>query len=270
MTVSQFSITLEGRRAKYWLGGTGKTLVLLHGNLGDARQHWQPTFNALTNQFQILAPDLPGFGVSDPLPMPSYQAYLSWLTGLFEVLNIGGPVLLMGHAFGGTLSRLYTAENTSLVSRLVLVAGGHVIDVGGCSRSLYRLPVLSSLAFTTLKQATYSDTGLRRAFQTEQYLTDDFIQSARAAANGSIDTLRQIGLISAPALRTPTCPTLVVWGEFDRVSSPNAGRRIAAQLPTAKFVLIEQAAHLPQIEQAAAFHAAILPFLNGGESRMVQ
>ena len=100
MMISQQSITIEGRQAKYWIGGSGKPLVLIHGGLGDAQQHWAPVFEALSQRFLILAPDLPGFGVSAPLPMPSYQNYLNWLQLLFDMLNIGGPLLMMGNSFG--------------------------------------------------------------------------------------------------------------------------------------------------------------------------
>jgi pimeloyl-ACP methyl ester carboxylesterase len=261
MTVSHQSIVIEGRHAQYWIGGSGLPLVLLHGSLGDARQHWQPTFAALAAQFQIVAPDLPGFGVSDQLGMPSYQAYLSWLHYLFELLNIGGPIVLMGHSFGGTLGRLYAAENISYVTRLVLVDGGQVTDTPGCMRALFRLPVFNSVMFALLQRAMFSVGNLRRAVHDEQLLTSDFINTARGAAAGFVAALKQIGLINAPALRTPTCPTLVVWGEHDRMISPLAGQKIVSEIPGARFELIQGAAHLPQIEQPQAFHATVSPFL---------
>jgi pimeloyl-ACP methyl ester carboxylesterase len=64
-------------------------------------------------------------------------------------------------------------------------------------------------------------------------------------------------------LRTPTCPTLVIWGEHDRLSSPEDGRRMAAEINGAKFKLIPNAAHLPQVEQPVEFQNVVLPFLRG-------
>ena len=60
---------------------------------------------------------------------------------------------------------------------------------------------------------------------------------------------------------TPTCPTLVVWGEQDRSSSIENGRRVAAEINGAKFTVIPRAAHLPQIEQPEAFQRIVQPFL---------
>ena len=147
MTVSQQTITIEGRQAKYWSGGSGKPLVLIHGGLGDACQQWHTCFEALEPHFQIIAPDLPGFGVSAPLPMPSYQNYLNWLQLLLDMLNIGGPLLLMGNSFGAVLGRFFAAENTGYVSRLVLIDGGAIVDMAGCLRPLYRLPISSNIIF---------------------------------------------------------------------------------------------------------------------------
>lgn len=264
--ISQQAITLEGRPAKYWIGGSGKTLVLIHGGLGDARQHWAATFEALMPHFQILAPDLPGFGVSAPLPMPSYQNYLNWLQLLFDMLNIGGPLLVMGNSFGAALSRFFAAENTGYVSRLVLVNGGSIIDAPGCARPLIRLPGISNLVIDLVRRNYYARDGLKRAIADEQLLTPDFVANAQAASIGFVAAVRQIVLTTPPALRTPTCPTLVVWGDQDRLSPLDNGQRVAAEINGAKFTVIPRAAHMPQIEQPQTFHQAVLAFLSGAVS----
>jgi pimeloyl-ACP methyl ester carboxylesterase len=169
----------------------------------------------------------------------------------------------MGNSFGATLARLYTAENTSYVSRLVLIDGGHITDANGCLRALFRVPGLNSLTLEVRRQIGYSINGLKQAVKDEAVLTPDFIANARAASHGYTAAMKQIGLSSTPTLRTPTCPTLVVWGAADRLSSPVAGQQIAAEIPGAKFSLIPNAGHLPQIEQPAAFHALVDPFLTG-------
>lgn len=263
MTVSQQTLALEGRQAKYWIGGNGKPLVLIHGDLGDARQHWQPSFEALAPHFQIIAPELPGFGVSAPLPMPSYQNYLSWLQLLFDMLNIGGPVLMMGNSFGAALSRFFTAENTGYVSRLVLVAGGTVVDTPAWLKPVVRLPGLTTPIFNLIRKQTYSFDGLKRSIYDEKQLTPDFVANAQAASIGFVAALRQIATLTPPSLRTPTCPTLMVWGEHDRLSSVESGRKIARQINGAKFIVIRAAAHMPQIEQPDEFHQVVLPFLQG-------
>ena len=263
MTIDQQTLMIEGRQAKYWSGGSGKPLVLIHGELGGAQQHWLPTFEALEPHFQVLAPDLPGFGVSDPLPMPSYQNYLNWLQLLFDMLNIGGPLLMMGNSLGAVLSRLFAAENTEYVSRLVLIDGGTIVSASGCLKPALRLPGVSSMILDAARERAYSMEGLRRALYDEQLLTPEFVSGAQAASIGFAAAQRQFATTAPPALRTPTCPTLVIWGEHDRISPIEQGQALAAQINGAKFVRIPQAAHLPQIEQPGEFHQIVLPFLQG-------
>ncbi len=261
MTVSQQTLIIEGRPAKYWIGGSGKPLVLLHGSLGDARQHWLPCFEVLSSHFQIVAPDLPGFGISAPLSMPSYQNYLSWLKLLFDMLNIGGPLLMMGNSFGAELSRFFAAENTGYVSRLVLIDGGAIVDTPGCVKPILRLPGLSSAVFNIIRKRAYSFDGLKRSIYDEKKITPEFAANAQAASIGFVAALRQIAMMAPPSLRTPTCLTLVVWGEHDRLSPVENGQKVAAEISGAKFVVIERAAHMPQIERPDEFHRVVLPFL---------
>jgi pimeloyl-ACP methyl ester carboxylesterase len=264
--ISQQTLSLEGRPAKYWIGGAGKPLVLLHGGLGDAQQHWSASFEALTPHFQIIAPDLPGFGVSAPLPLPSYQAYLRWLQSLFDVLGLGGPILLMGNSFGAALARLFAPVNFDQIERLVLVDGGALPARPGCLRPLLRLPVISSWIIEQLRQRYYSRDGLKRAIHIERLLTPEFVVKAQAASHGFVATLREVFSVQEPTLRTPTCPTLIVWGDSDRLSPPEGGRQLAASIPGSHFELIRNAGHMPQIEQPAAFHQIVLAFLSSHSS----
>jgi pimeloyl-ACP methyl ester carboxylesterase len=263
MTVSQQTIHIEGRKAKFWSGGSGKPLVLIHGGLGDAHQHWRTCFEMLEQHFQIIAPDLPGFGVSAPLPMPSYQNYLNWLQLLLDMLNIGGPLLLMGHSFGAVLCRFFAAENTGYVSRLVLIDGGAIVDTAGCLRPLYRLPISSQLIFGVMRRRTTSFDGMKRVIHDEKLITPEFTANAQAAWPGYSAVIQQVATSNPPTLRTPTCPTLVIWGEHDQIISPENGRSVAAEINGAKFKLNPQSAHFPQIEQPLDFQNVVLPFLRG-------
>jgi 2-hydroxy-6-oxonona-2,4-dienedioate hydrolase len=169
----------------------------------------------------------------------------------------------MGNSFGAALSRLFAAENTSYVSRLVLIDGGGVFHAPGCLRPLLRLPILSNPIINMLRQQAYSVNGLKRAIASEEMLTPEFVANAQAASIGFAAAQRQIALTTPPSLRTPTCPTLVIWGEQDRLSSVDNGKRVAAEINGAKFTIIPRAGHMPQVEQPEAFLQVALPFLLG-------
>jgi 2-hydroxy-6-oxonona-2,4-dienedioate hydrolase len=259
--ISHQTISIEGQKAKVWIGGSGTPLVLLHGGFGDAEQHWRATFKAFAPHFHIIAPDLPGFGVSAPLPVPSYQSYLSWITVLFEMLGLAGPMLMMGNSFGAALARLYAAANTGEVDRLVLIDGGAIPEVAGCARSIFQLPIVAPLMLELARRQSFSMGGLKKAIHVESILTPEFAENARAASHGFVASMKQIAINPLPSLRIPTCPTLIVWGEFDGLSSAANGERLASTIPHSQFSLIKDAGHMPQIEQPQAFHAAALKFL---------
>jgi pimeloyl-ACP methyl ester carboxylesterase len=65
-------------------------------------------------------------------------------------------------------------------------------------------------------------------------------------------------------LRRIDVPTLVLWGAFDAIVSPDYGRAYAKLIPGARFELIENAGHQPEIEQPARFVTHVAGFMSGG------
>jgi len=70
----------------------------------------------------------------------------------------------------------------------------------------------------------------------------------------------------AGRLRAVTRPTLVVWGDADRIANPDYGRAFAAAIPGARFQLLEKTGHLPQIETPGQLLEAIRQFVHDGAS----
>jgi pimeloyl-ACP methyl ester carboxylesterase len=82
--------------------GTGPPLVLLHG-IGMARQAWDPVVATLAERFELIAPDLPGFGESDPVPAgvePTPRALAGVVADLLDELGIDAPHVA-GNSLGG-------------------------------------------------------------------------------------------------------------------------------------------------------------------------
>lgn len=263
LRVTPHDLVVQGKPARLWRGGSGDPLILIHGGVGDAELHWGANFETLTHYYDVIAPDLPGFGVTDPLPQPSFQAYLDWLNVLLESHRLIDRLRVIGHSFGAAVARLFAAAHPDEVSRLTLVDGGALPEAPGCLRPLLRLPGLSDFVFEWMRRRTYSRDGLKRMIYDEALLTPALIARAQKASYGFVAAMRQIATTRPPMLRTPTCPTLVVWGANDRLSPPGAGRVLAQVIPGARFHVIKRAGHLPQFEQPDAFHELVLKFLSG-------
>ncbi len=105
----------------YYEGGTGPTLVLLHGFASD-KTVWLPLAAQLTQRFHVVIPDLPGWGESSRDPAASYNldVQAQRLENFFQAIHLPGMVLV-GHSMGGGIAGLYTLAHPDHVAGLVLM-----------------------------------------------------------------------------------------------------------------------------------------------------
>ena len=101
----------EGVRAAWWEYGerSGPTLLLVHGFRGD-HHGLEPVVSFLPG-VHVVAPDLPGFGASDPLPGEhSIDGYAAWLARFARAVDLPADVVVIGHSFGTIVSAKALAE----------------------------------------------------------------------------------------------------------------------------------------------------------------
>jgi pimeloyl-ACP methyl ester carboxylesterase len=122
------------------------------------------------------------------------------------------------------------------------------------------VPGLGDWLIERMRRQAVSPSGLRRFVYDQRLLTPEFIRQSQAASYEFVRVMRRMMVAELPQAQTPTCPTLVLWGERDRWAPLANGRRLKAQIPGAFFQTIPQAGHLPQIEQPAACRDAIRRF----------
>jgi pimeloyl-ACP methyl ester carboxylesterase len=130
------SVSINGINTNYWLypattvdTSKAKTLVLVHGYRGD--HHGLESFAGGLTDFNVIAPDLPGFGTSAPLKVEhSLDSYATWFKAFLDKLELKNP-LVVGHSFG-TLVVSSTEAKLGLFSKIVLVnpvAGGRIVGI---------------------------------------------------------------------------------------------------------------------------------------------
>ena len=237
--------------------GTGTPVLALHG-----MQPIDPTarfLDLLSSRAHMIAPSHPGFG--DSLRPEDFETVYDLVHLYLDALESlpYNKVTLLGFSFGGWLAAEIAVKCSHRIERLVLV------DPFGIKLSDRETPDILDV-FTT-----HPDEVVRRSWHDPVCFTPDFNAWEDAAliryARGR-DALCLYGF--QPYMYNPQLkrwlarigvPTLVLWGASDRVVTPTYGRAYAELIPGARFELIANAGHHPEIEQPEAFANCVGEFL---------
>jgi pimeloyl-ACP methyl ester carboxylesterase len=251
-------IRIAARQVRVWRGGSGASLLLLHGGFGDAQWHWHTVWETLGDSFHVVAPDLPRFGNTVELPHLSFAELVEWLARVQELVGMQNAAVV-GNSFGGALARLYAAAHPERVTRLILVDGGHIAQLPKFARALAGAAFWAPM-FELLRRQAFSENSIRRAFANPAHATPDVIRASQAASYGFVALMRQVVLSEPPASRTPSQPTLLVWGERDRLAPLARAYKVAAEIPQAQLAVIKNAGHVPQLEDPLSFVKIVRDF----------
>ncbi|MDW8425671.1 MAG: alpha/beta hydrolase, partial [Meiothermus sp.] len=239
--------------------------VLIHG-LGDEADSWQKVFPLLAGRGRVVALDLPGFGRSDhPKRAYTLPFFADTVVALLEQLKVPQAVLV-GSSFGAGVALRVALRRADLVARLVLVGGPPVRSKLGRLQMMFLIPGQGERIYNSFRvsqEAAYES--LRpyygnldalppedRQFLRERVWDRVWSDDQRRAYFSTFRWLALEGLLGRPSpsqlgqLRTPT---LIVWGEQDRVIPAEAGRTLQRWIPGAKLQIIPGCGHLPQQEK---------------------
>ncbi len=234
--IGPVALTLEER-------GQGRPFLVLHGGAGPQSVARFAELLAEKDHTRVLTPTHPGFGgTARPNGLHSVAGLAALYTRLLDDLGLE-DVTLIGNSVGGWVAVELALLGSPRISRLVLldavgveVEGHPVADVAGLS-----VPEIQALSF-------HDPT----PFRVDPATVPD-AQKAILAANGAALAV----YAGAAAMADPTLlgrlgsivtPTLVLWGESDRIVEPDYGRAYAGGIDGAHFELLPATGHVPQME----------------------
>lgn len=259
-SVLEETLTVDGVQVDLVQAGAGKTLLFLHAVEGiDPEAGW---LRELAQQFRVVAPWHPGFGHSElPREFRTVGDLAFFYLELIRELGIEDAVLV-GSSFGGWLAAEIAIRSVEPFSHVVL-ADPLGIKVG--DRETRDVADMHAMSHDQLAAAAYHDAG--RGARDYSALDDrELLGIAR-----SRETATYLGwkpYMHDPSLRRwlrrIRVPALVVWGASDGVVSIDYGRAYAAEIPGARFEVIEQAGHYPYLEQPERFAAVLADFVAEG------
>lgn len=252
--------------------GAPPVLIFLHG-LAAGSFCWRAQLEAWGGWARCLAPDLPGYGGSDPLPGRSASlgelsaALFAWL----EALGIG-HYRIVGSSWGGSVAMWLAGERAANCERLLLIAPLHP-DFIPCGRQrLLMRPLMARMAAGLLRhgprsirrQALEAMWGNRRRLQPEvaAAYAEALARTGFGAAAHLVRGWREDQTALAAAIGQLCAPAMLVWGGCDRVVPAESATALLARLPAGTpLKILPGLGHLPFQEQPAAFQAAVEPFL---------
>ena len=258
-------VEIYGQKIYYQEAGSGPDVILLHG-LGADRSAWAATVPALAGKYHVYVPDQVGFGQSDK---PAIDYRVGTLVGFLDAFckKVGiAKASLVGNSMGGWVAMDFALAHPDKVNRLVLVdsAGYSSKRMGGQPLTREMLQGLNPSTVAGEKQL------MALVFHNKIYASDQFAEQAFTAhlrKNDSytidrfIDSILRGEDVVDGRLGAIKAPTLIVWGRDDALVPLAAGKALAEDIPGAASVILDGCGHVPQVECAAPFNAALLKYL---------
>jgi pimeloyl-ACP methyl ester carboxylesterase len=266
---------VDGLALHYVRQGRGPTIVLLHG-LGGFAESWRKTIDVLARSADVVAVDLPGYGLSaKPRTRYDLEFFIQALHGFLEALGVG-QVSPVGHSLGGAVAVAYALTHPARVDRLALVSAV-VPGFDYLPSWLYRLATvrgLGEVAALCARRPMYQ-AAIARCFHAplarEVDALVDWSYAARTAWDAKAAYLATIRDVRgdfagrADAYRrvaaTLSLPVLLVHGRQDRVVSPAHCANVAKGFPRASVRWVDACGHFPQLEHADIVNRWLEDFL---------
>lgn len=238
---------------------TANPLVLVHGFMGGGDQ-WALQRDALGRSRELIAVDLPGFGGANTKKAPSSIAgfarhVLDHLTSL-EIATFD----LMGHSMGGMIVQEMVAADPQRVSRLCLYGTAAVGNLPNRFESFAATRDRISKEGVETTANRISATWFLHGEEAPQF------EACAAIARRASPQALQSGLTAMETwsgtdnLEAIACPTLIVWGEFDRSYGWGQIEQLWRGIPNAHLSVIPGCAHAAHMEKPQIFNPVVADF----------
>jgi pimeloyl-ACP methyl ester carboxylesterase len=262
--VEQREVTIGTIKTTFLSCGNGEPVILLHG-AGAGAVTWYPSINTISKNFQVVAPDIVGYGESDKPDAAYNRPYFSkWLKGFLKELKIS-KAHIVGLSQGGAIALQFAIDNPDMVNKLVLV------DAAGLGAKVSFWPLIGTIWMNSFPSSMANRFNSR-------YILHNSIKRDPNHSKYSIAVLKYKGgknafkqgrgtavsKISEELLKQIENETLIIWGKNDKLFPVEYGEAAVKIIPNAKFHIIQDAGHLPLMDQTEIFNKILDDFLKSG------
>lgn len=253
-------------------------ILLLHGSNADLHT-WEPWVAALKGQYRVIRFDQVGHGLTGPDPKEDYSRD-NYVADILEVADALGlqQFILGGNSMGGKHALAFAAAHPDRVSGLVLVdgSGGPMLkldpkdkdeDNGNIGFTIARMPGVNLLVEQITPRSLIAQS-LEQSVSVKSVASpaavDRYWELLRYPGNRRATLTRfsqPYDPLSEAEIAAVTTPTLILWGEEDRIIPVEAGQWLAKTLPSNRLVIYPAIGHLPQEEAPTETLGDLQPWL---------
>lgn len=250
----------------------GPVALLLHG-FPESSYMWEGLLPALADGgWRALAPDLAGFGDSEPDPPGTWERHVESVERFRRELGIERCVLVV-HDWGGLIGLRWACERPGVARALVISSTGFFPDGkwNGMAQALREEgtgeTVMSSLerdGFAALMRA--SSSGMSAAAMDEYWKA--FADETRRRGHLELYRSGDFAKLESYDLAALDVPALLVWGEVDEFAPLAGAHRFERELPDTELAVIDGAGHFVWDDAPERCAAAVMAFLNERSGRV--
>jgi pimeloyl-ACP methyl ester carboxylesterase len=246
-------------------GGAGEPLVLIHG-LGHTWRGWRPMLPALERRFDVLAPDLPGFGHSPPGPESTPEALADAVEEAMDACGFE-TAHLAGNSLGGWIALELALRGRARTVTAIAPAGlAHDRERAwgvGLVRTLRwlarNLPAPEAALRTAVGRTLFAGPLMARPWRMDPgEMAEELHLFANAPAFEA--TLPHTFYRQPRGLDRIDRPVLVLWGTRDLLLLPRQGRRFERLIPACELRYVKGLGHTPMVDDPGLLADAIAEF----------
>lgn len=246
-------------------------LFLLHGS--NASLHtWEPWVARLADDYRVISIDQIGHGLTGPHPYDDYSpaAFVATVEGVADALSLDRFVLA-GNSMGGSVAWNYALTHPERLTGLILVDAGGAPDAQPESVPIgFRIasmPVIREVLRKVTPRAII-ERSLRQSVSNQDMIDDAMVdrywELLRHPGNRRATGLRfaaERRYATAEMMAQITMPTLIIWGDEDRLIPLRAGEWFAEHIPDARLIHYADIGHIPMEEAPDRSAADVRAFL---------
>ena len=261
-------VPVGNARLYYEMAGQGIPLVMIHAGVADSRQ-WNNEFPVFARSHRVLRHDMRGYGKSEPVD--GEFSHMDDLLAILDTLEFQERAVIMGCSMGGGIAMDFALTHPSRVRALIMV---------GSAPSGLKLDVPSSAKFAEVEKAFeagdldlvseletqiwFDGTG-RTPEQVNQSMRKLLYEMNHQALTHEVKELgKRLPNTETPAfdrLGDLKIPVLIIIGEHDTPYILAAADYMVERIPSAQKVVIQDAAHLPNMDHPEEFQVHVTKFL---------